>query len=304
MTATVVCVGIAVLDLIFEVDAIPAAASKYPARSCREVAGGIAANAAMAVARLGGRARLVSRLGDDGAGRSLLAALAAAGVDGSALETRRSANGTGGGHTSTSAVMVDPEGERMLVNHKDPVLFEGLPSEAAFAGADAVMCDLRWPAAARAALAAAAEAGVPGVLDYDISPEDGGALLPLASHVIFAEEALRALQGDGDLETALGKMARAHPDAAFAVTAGAGGAFWTAKGERGHVPAVPVCAVDTLGAGDVFHGVAALGLAEGLSFPEALAFAAAAAAFKVSRPSGPGAFPTREDVKTLMEMRG
>ena len=46
---------------------------------------------------------------------------------------------------------------------------------------------------------------------------------------------------------------------------------------------------------------AALALAEGLSFPEALGFASAAAALKVSRPSGPQAFPTRSEVDEMME---
>ena len=295
MTAMVVCVGIAVLDLIFEVDVLPATGSKYAARSRREVAGGIAANAAMAVARLGGRARLVSRIGDDALGQSLRASLTAAAVDCSFLAVPPQ------GSTSSSAVFIDPRGERMLINHKDAVLFDGVPGPAAFAGAQAVMCDLRWPAATRLALAAAAEAGVPGVLDYDLAPEQGADLIALASHVIFSEGALLALQGGDDRKAALAAVAESHPGVDVAVTAGAEGAYWIAGQRRGSVPALPVRAVDTLGAGDVFHGAAALALAEGLSFPDALGFAAAAAALKVSRPSGPQAFPTRSEVEAMME---
>ncbi len=297
MTARVVCVGIAVLDLVFEVAVLPSAGSKYAAQRHREVAGGIAANAAMAIAKLGGGARLVSRVGEDALGEGLRAALAAAGVDCAYLA------GSGRAPTPVSAVFIDAEGERMLINHKDSALFEGVPDAAGFADADAVMCDLRWPQAAALALEAAAKAGVPGVLDYDLAPEAGHQLLALASHVIFSEDALLELQGGRDRETALASLAGQHPEIAFAVTAGPEPIDWIAGGESGRVPAVPVQAVDTLGAGDVFHGAAALALAEGKDFPEALAFAAAAAALKVSRPSGPEAFPTRNEVSELMESR-
>lgn len=295
MTASVACVGIAVLDEIFEVPVLPLAASKYPATARREVAGGIAANAAMAVARLGGAARLISRVAEDSAGQRLRAVLGEAGVDCSGLQSPAK------GSTSTSAVFVDPQGERMLVNHKDPVLFAGAPPVESFAGADAVMSDLRWPEAARLALTTAAEAGIPAVLDYDLAPEDGTDLIPLASHVIFSEGALFDLAGGGNRSAALEAIARRFPAIAFAVTAGAEGAFWIAAERSGHIAAVPVQVVDTLGAGDVFHGAAALALAEGRSFPEALGFAGAAAAHKVSQPSGTGAFPTRQDVERLME---
>jgi sugar/nucleoside kinase (ribokinase family) len=67
-----------------------------------------------------------------------------------------------------------------------------------------------------------------------------------------------------------------------------------------------VQAVDTLGAGDVFHGALAVALAEGRAWPEALRFAAAAAAaaIKCSRPSGREAFPTRAEVERFLEEHG
>lgn len=296
MTLRVVCAGIAVLDQVFQVERLPVDATKYAAISRREVAGGIAANAAMAVARLGGAARLVSRVGADAAGQSLRAVLAVAEVDCSGLQTPPE------GATATSAVFVDPRGERMLINHKDPALFRGAPDSAAFAGADAVMCDLRWPEAARMGLQAAAMAGVPGVLDYDTAPEEARDLVARASHVIFSAAGLESLQ-PGDRQTALAAVAERYPGIAFAVTAGAEGAFWIEAGQSGQVAAVPVQAVDTLGAGDVYHGAAALALGEGKAFPEALRFASAAAALKVAQPSGPGAFPTRQEVTSLLETR-
>ena len=277
---------------------MPAAARKYPARARREVAGGIAVNSALAAARLGGRVRLVSRVGDDMAGRSLRQTLEEAGVDCAGLTVS-----TQGG-TSTSAVLIDAAGERMLVNYKDPALFAGAPDPALFAGADAILCDLRWPEASRAGLKAASALAVPGILDYDLAPEAGEALIPLATHVIFAEEALLGLCRAADAPAALASLAAMHPGIAFAATAGGRGVYWRCGGDSGHLPGLKVRAVDTLGAGDVFHAAAALALGEGRPFAEALAFGNTAAGIKVSRPGGMNSFPTRSETERMMESLG
>ena len=291
MTASVALVGLALLDHVFAVERLPAAPGKHFATGHRAVVGGIAANAALAVARLGGRARLFGRVGDDAAGREVRAALAAGGVDCAGLATAR-------GATPLSAVFVDATGERMLVNRKDPALFAA-PPVIDIAGCGAVMADLRWPAATAAALSLARAAGAPAVLDYDQAPEaEARALLAGASHVVFGAEALAALTGLSD--PAAGLAACAAP-AFAAVTLGAGGVLWRGPdGAGGHVPAFAVPVVDTLGAGDAFHGACALALAEGADFPAALRFASAVAALKIGRPSGPDSLPTRPETLALL----
>jgi sulfofructose kinase len=67
-----------------------------------------------------------------------------------------------------------------------------------------------------------------------------------------------------------------------------------------HVPACPVETVDTLAAGDVFHGAMALALAEGRSEPEAMRFASAAAALKCRRFGGGSVSPTRHEVEVFL----
>ena len=61
--AGVLCVGIATLDLIFAVAALPQRPEKYRAGNLAMVGGGIAANSAVAAARLGATVRLATRLG-------------------------------------------------------------------------------------------------------------------------------------------------------------------------------------------------------------------------------------------------
>jgi sulfofructose kinase len=83
-------------------------------------------------------------------------------------------------------------------------------------------------------------------------------------------------------------------------TDGARGTFWLESGEISHLPAHEVKVVDTLGAGDVFHGALALAVAEGQAMCDAVAFASAAAAIKVTRFGGRAGAPTRAEVEHLL----
>jgi sulfofructose kinase len=67
-----------------------------------------------------------------------------------------------------------------------------------------------------------------------------------------------------------------------------------------HLPAFPVAVVETLGAGDTFHGAYALALAEGFLIEDAIRFAAAAAALRCTRSGGRAALPSRQEVLALL----
>jgi sulfofructose kinase len=89
--------------------------------------------------------------------------------------------------------------------------------------------------------------------------------------------------------------------ARLACTSGGDGVFWLDGEEMRHLPAFPVEAVDTLGAGDVFHGALALALGEGQGEEEALRFASAAAALKCTAFGGGSVSPTRAAVRAFLE---
>lgn len=295
----VVCVGLAVLDVVFEVCTLPSGPGKNFARGLRHVGGGPAANGAVTVARLGGSAAFVGAIGDDAAGIRIAEDLAAECVDISNLEV------VAGTTSPVSAVMVDAAGERMIVNHLDPSLHARATADAsAFAGADAVLADLRWPAGARVGLEAAARAGIPGVLDYDLTtPTDDSTLLEAASHIAFAAPALEARSGTSDPADGLVRMAEGT-DAWVAVTVGADGVYWVEDGTVHHLPAFDVEVVDTLGAGDVFHGALALALANARPPREAVHDASAAAALKCTRPGGRAGIPHTDELTTFLTNRG
>lgn len=298
MAARVVCVGIAVLDRIHAVAQLPVGPGKHFAHSLTEAGGGPAATAAVTVARLGGEAALWSRVGDDRAGETILAELAAYGVATDAV--RRCP----GARSSTASIAVEPGGERQIVTYVDPALDPDpawLPLDA-LGAAGCLLADLRWPEGSQRALRAASARGLPAVLDADVAPDPAAVrpLLALASHVVFSEPGLRQATGAADPADGLAR-ARALAPGILAVTLGERGALVFGDYGPQHIPAFPIAAVDTTGAGDVFHGALALALAEGQALGPGLRFAAAAAALKCIRPGGRAGIPDRRAVAQFLE---
>jgi sulfofructose kinase len=238
---------------------------------------------------------LAARVGEDAAADLIVEELQSYEVD--CTLVRRFA----GCASSVSAVIVDSRGERMIVNHLDPTLPDDpdwLPAPWV-TGADVVLADTRWPEGALAALFAARSAGLPGVLDADRPVPADGALLRAASHVAFSADALEDYSGIAEPARALVEVGRDLPGWC-AVTAGAEGVYALQGGELRRFPAFVVPVVDTLGAGDVWHGAFALALAEGRDESAAVRFASAAAALKVQRAGGRSGAPTRAELDEFL----
>ena len=294
--ASVTCVGICVWDLVLRVDRFPTAPAKYRAVERREVGGGVAANAAATVAALGGEAALVSCVGSDPTGRRIVEDLVAHGVDTTAV--RQVADR----ESPLSAVFVDESGERWIVNHASEDLFDRaeLPVDAEFDGVDAVLADMRWPAAAVVAFDAARRRGIPAVLDCDHDPTRHTEVLAGATHAVFSLPTLVEFVGRSDPTAALEAATDVTGGMPIA-TDGSRGVYWLEHGACRHLPALEVEVVDTLGAGDVFHGAFALALAESRPVPEALEVAAATAALKCTRFGGRSGIPTASEVQHLLD---
>lgn len=120
------------------------------------------------------------------------------------------------------------------------------------------------------------------------------ALLPHATHLLMNA-------GEAEALTAAAGIALAElPVEAVIVTRGADGADWIAAEGLRHVPALPVTAVDTTGAGDCLAGALAARLDMGDPPEAALRFAAAAAALQVTRPGTAEAMPDQTEVLALL----
>lgn len=294
----VVLAGIAVLDFVFSVDAMPHRAEKYRARDAALVGGGCAANAAVAIARLGGTARLSARVGADPVGDMIVSELIAEAVDCSLVKRFE------GKRSSFSSVLIDAQGERQIVNFRDETLsFEaGWLEDAMPASFDAALVDTRWPEGAAAVLKAARRLSRPGVVDAEVPVAEAAEALTLASHIAFSAQGLREYTGLDDLQAGL-RLAQSRAGAWVCYTDGANGVTFIDGNAMRHVPAFAIKAVNTLGAGDVWHGAFALALGEGRREEDAVVFANAVAAIKCTKFAGRAGIPNRAETEAFMRQR-
>ncbi len=139
------------------------------------------------------------------------------------------------------------------------------------------------------------------IVDVDRAMSLREGLLNASSHLVFSSEPLQETADVTDDAQALKKIAKLTPSF-LAGTRGSEG-HDLARRERGDLqetPAFPVHTVDTLGAGDVFHGAFALAITEKQELRQALRFASAAAALKCTRFGGAFAAPQRAEVEELL----
>jgi sulfofructose kinase len=294
----VLCAGIAVEDFLFKVDRFPEPGAKILADRLVVTTGGCAANAAVAIARLGGIARFAGPIGTDDASRRFIAALSATPVDASGVTCVE------GGSISTSAILIDRDGEKMVATRAGERLDRAVPPhpEALLADVDVLLADNRFPNYVGPLCLVARSRGVPVVLDIDKATQPNDRLFAAATHLIFSSEALRATTGDADLSAGLAAIA-ATVRGFVAVTDGPGDVLWIDGGVTRRMPVFKIAAVDTLGAGDVFHAGFALGLAEGSGERAAMRLGAAAAALKCGHFGGISGAPGRRDVDILLAGR-
>jgi sulfofructose kinase len=295
MPNRIIVVGHAAHDLVYRVAAIPTRPIKVVATDLYECGGGMAGNAAVAAARLGGRVEYWGRVAADALGDRIVGDLQAERVDVSNVKR------IDGARSPATSILIAPNGERLICSFPaaldpDP---SWLPLER-IETAGAVLVDVRWPAGASAVLAAARAAGRPALLDADVGSVDAlEHLAGIASHLLFSAAGLELISDALSPSRALGMVRRPH-HAAVGVTLGEEGFLWIDDAGEHRVPSPKVHVVDTLAAGDVWHGAFAVAIAEGQRVAESAAFANAAAALKCQRPGGRLGAPSRPEVEALL----
>ncbi|MBY5362207.1 sugar kinase [Rhizobium leguminosarum] len=291
----VLCVGAAVMDTLFRVRSLPTGQGKILPYDMLQIAEGMASSAAFAVARLGGNASLWGAVGNDAIGERIIADLSESGIDTSGMLRVE------GARSAIATILVDDQGERLIVPFYDLGLHETVKpvTRQDVSSFDAVLVDVRWPKLALRTLLAAREAGKPAILDGDVAGDGVIEMLaPAASHIVFSQPAAERLAGAAELVKVVGLLKRKFEHAFISVTAGENGCFWfdDRTGEIVHLAAPKVRAIDTLAAGDIFHGAFALATAEGLPIEETMRWSSMAAALKCQVFGGRTGAPTRAEV--------
>jgi sugar/nucleoside kinase (ribokinase family) len=294
----ILCIGMPVRDLTFRVQGLPARGSKENASHFEEICGGNALNGAIGIVRLGGRASICGPMGDvrETTSRYIFDKLAHEGID-----TKHIVH-MPGLVTPISNIMIDPSGERTIVTFRDPELWKvHLPAaDELLEDCDAILTESRCAAFCTDLCAEARRRGIPVIVDVDRAMSLREGLLTASSHLVFSSEPLQETAGLADDGEALKKIAKLTPSF-LAGTRGAQGTIWLDEQHNlQQTPAFPVHTVDTLGAGDVFHGAFALAVTEKQELREALRFASAAAALKCTRFGGAFAAPQRAEVTDLL----
>ena len=260
--------------------------------------GGMVATAMVAVARLGGQAEFWSVIGEDDHGQIIAEELAREGVDLSqTLRTPEQAS-------PFNFVLVDGQtGERAFLWPGVEWQCERLPVQVDWSrldGAGALLVDGFWGARALEGLRRARARGLPTC--GDISHIRGNErLLEQIDYLVVPRFAAEEITGEAG-ETALRALA-GFGGRLVAITLGAEGVIYLADGVVEHLPAFAVDVVDTTGAGDVFHGALAYGVARGWSPRRLLLFASAVAALKCRCLGGRTGIPSLEEVRAFLEER-
>ncbi|RWH82907.1 MAG: ribokinase [Mesorhizobium sp.] len=291
-------VGNACVDTIFRVGRFPGAGETLNASSYADGLGGKGANQAVAAARTGAAVTFWTALGKDRAGTWIRSRLDRELSDLEAIEFDLPSD--------RSTIVIEAGGENFIVSGVacseafDPIAQTALARRIAFD--DIVVCQGNLQGAAiDACLLAAQENGARTVLNA--SPIDAAALpdLRLAQVLVVNQSEAKALTGQGDMAAAAGALA-AKGAGTVVITLGAEGCLVLGPNQAGplRLPAPRVEALDTSGAGDVFCGCLAGGLAQGMSLTSALKFALAAAAIAVTRPGTLISCPSASEMAALI----
>lgn len=241
-------VGLATLDVIHRIAKPPAANEKITSTAQYVAAGGPAANAAVTFAALGGEATLVTALGDDPVADLIRADLTACGV-----HVVDAAAGTTRPVPVSSVAVVESTGDRSVVS-QDAVTSDASPPDDLcdhVDGAGVVLVDGHHPLLARAAARHAAERGITVVVDAGRWKPVMADLVPYVSDMVCSGDFRTPGAGTSEATAAalVGSGVRT-----VVVTHGGDPVTWWSDGDSGSVPVPPVTVVDTLGAGDAFHG--------------------------------------------------
>jgi ribokinase len=293
---TILVLGNATVDLSYAVERLPLPGETLLARSKLVDAGGKGLNQALVAHRAGAPVRLCAPIGDDTAAQVILRHVEAEGLSSTFLQRNA-------GTTDESLIFVSPSGENAIVSTADAarslqvtVVRDALTG---LNGDDLLLMQGNLTRSTTlAGLEAARAAGLRTVLNPAPIAFDYSGLWPLIDVAVLNEVEATLLGGSEDTDGAAAHLLAAGSRCVVTTLGATGARLYDASG-MAVVPAPPVTAVDTTGAGDVVCGVLAAGLAQGMATRVALGWAVAAATLSVTRRGTGAAFPTGAELAEL-----
>jgi len=292
----VVGMGLNSVDFLCVVPEFPTLNSKMEMLQFSKQGGGQVATAMVALRRWGVKAKYIGKVGGDELGQFSLRSIRQEGVDVSSVITEPNAT------NQYATIIVDRStGDRTILWNRDDRLMyrEGELREEEICSGKLLHLDGHDIHAAIRSASWAKEEGISTVVDLDkvepLTPE----LIRKIDFVITSSRFPTLFTGISDREKALVEMQRQTPGFLCA-TLGREGAMALVDGEILYVKGFEVNAVDTTGAGDVFHAGFIYGLLQNWEVREILRFANGAAALKCGDLGGRKGIPTLEEIHKFL----
>lgn len=291
MCPSLMCVGLPTIERIVRVAAMPVRGSKGRASGYSERVGGVAVEAAIAARAIGVDVRLLAPIGDDAAGREILAHLQSQDVNTATLIAVPRAR------SACEAIFVDAAGRRATVRYEDDAVQARavLPDVSLLGETNCVLADLSWKQGAAHVLSAARHRGVATSVVVT-ADDEAEPLCRLADHVLI-DAGIAAAPGIGDNAAVVLQRFCESVGAGACVTAGAGKVLLAANGrsEQAKIPGLEP--TDLTGS---FASAYALAIAERRSAVEAARMAAVTAVLARTALAGGYKYPSREDVNAIL----
>ena len=288
-------------------DGYPVEDRKYKADALVQTGGGPAANAASLAAQWGARSAYAGLLGDDPYGRLILQELSISGVDTSLTQLSRSCS------TPISAVFVNKtNGSRTLINsrkeHEQPAVTDEIISK--LKGMKPSILHFDGHAPDLSLRMTELFPGAQVVIDGGTFRDGTDRLCAAADYAVCSRSFAEECTGLDDIVSSEGRarciqlMEKRYPGRVI-VTLGEKGLFYGMRnGDVASFKAFKVDAVDSTGAGDIFHGAFSFGLLKNYPLEKNIRLATAAAALSVTKPGARTSIPTLHDSQNLAGIRG
>ncbi len=293
----IVGLGQNAVDHVVVVPGLPSRDTKMEILQRERMAGGQVATAVVFAARLGLKAKYIGKVGSDEPGRFCLKSLRSENLDISSLVVEQ------GARNHFSLILLDQSsGERTILWERDPRLnfHAGELKRQDVCAGQMLLLDENDPEAALQAARWAREEGIPVVADLDKVSPSSKDLVPLIDFLIVSANFPSEFTGIADPDESLLTMGN-HCGGFVAATLGSQGAVAVIAQRFSRFPAFNVQAVDTTGAGDVFHGAFIYGLVQNWPLRQIMTFANAAAGLNCTRLGAKEGLPSLAEIMQLID---
>jgi sulfofructose kinase len=292
----VVGLGQACVDHLGRLTSFPQEDQKTELLEIHQQCGGPASTAMVALARLGVGTSFIGSVSDDAFGVQIVEALKQEQIDFSHLKI------TPGFTSQFAFIAIHREtGARTIFWHRGsvPHLKATDVDLSSFSKAEVLHLDgLMIEASIEAALQAKSM-GMTVLMDAGTMREGSTRLVSLVDTLIASERFAEPLVGSGAHDRALKALYELGPKTVVITLGPKGSIGWDGRNTV-FQKAFPIKAVDTTGAGDVYHGAYIYGLLQKWSVPECMRFASAAAGLKCAEIGARKGIPGLKEVREFM----